>query len=102
MGASEIIFTEGRLLFFDVILENDTREAFFQNLLLFEGNKEVYLGMKDIMAVSQKQLMVMQNEARKVICNFSPQQVYPKQSKLDFSNIDMGLTVIFDTICRPT
>jgi hypothetical protein len=90
-------FLEGyAFLDFGLILDKSTREFSYEEPLSEGGNKELYIGMKEIMYGSQRQLLELQNAGMKVLFNFSPDKGYTIESKtIDREDVHNRTKLVF-------
>jgi DNA-binding PadR family transcriptional regulator len=58
---------------FKVVLDKKTREKSFRDSVQDGGSKELYIGMKEIIVASQRQLIDLQTAGINVIFNFQPE-----------------------------
>ena len=95
---------------FRTIVDKHIREISFQDSVKDNGNKELYVGIKEIISVSQKQLVELQRAGMNVIFNFSPAEgdtIQPTAviDRVDVSrktNLVFQLFQYLSSLIRPT
>ncbi len=95
---------------FRTILDKDIREKSFRYSVRDNGNKELYIGMKETILASQRQLMDLQIAGMNAIFNFYPKEEYTIQPTSAFNTADIWskkslafqLLLYLTSLIRPT